>query len=279
VSLIVDPSVVDNQTATLAAAVVEPQSKSPATKEAESFEVPEKFKGKSAEEIAKSYIELEREFGRVRNDVGEYRSLTDRLLAIEEKRVSDLEGAGGKAADSDFTIDPTELLTNPRETLEKWYEHRVKADPVYQKNQERLDRIEGQYDQKEITSAHPDAADITNSPEFHSWVQEHPVRLGIARTAVEKRDITSLDYLLTEYKSKKGTTTEPEPKKQDSEADLARRVVTEKASSGSPTSTRFTGTEVFSRRKLIDLKIRNPEEYSAMQDRILSAYAEGRVTD
>lgn len=274
-SLLIDPvnSGVDNQVASLEGATVEPQVK----QEPEGFAVPDKFKGKSAEDIARSYVELEKEFGRVRNDVGEYRTLTDRLLQIEEKRVKDLEGAGQKTVDK-FEIDAAELLTNPRETLEKWYEHRKLADPVFTEVQERLARIEGQAVQKEVLSRHQDAAEVTNSPEFLSWVQEHPVRLNIARAAVQNQDLDSLDYLLTEYKGKTPRASAPEPK-QESEASRAKRVATESASSGSPTNSRTGGDKVFSRRRLIDLKIRNPEEYAAMQDQILSAYAEGRVVD
>jgi len=242
----------------------------------EEFHVPDKFKGKTPEEIARSYVELEKELGRVRNDVGEYRSLTDRLLQLEEKRANDLEGAGGKRQD-DFNIDPAELLSNPRESLTKWYEHQKKADPEYRSLQQRLDQIEGHYRQQTLTTKHADAEQITNDPDFHEFVKAHPVRLSIAQQAVQNGDVNALDYLLTEYKERKAVP-KPEPK-QDSETDAARRVATEKASSGGPANQRPGGDKVFSRRKLIQLKINNPEEYAAMQDQILLAYAQGRVVD
>jgi hypothetical protein len=244
---------------------------------ANEFQIPDKFKGKSPEEIARSYVELEKEFGRVRNDVGEYRSLTDRLLQLEEKRVSDLEGAGAKV-EAEFNIDPAELLSNPRESLTKWYEHQRKSDPEYRALQERLNAIEGHVKQQVVTSKHADAEQITNDPDFHDYVKAHPVRLSIAQAAVQNGDVNALDYLLTEYKERKGARQEPEPK-QDSETSTARRVATEKASSGGPTAARTGGDKVFSRRKLIQLKISNPDEYAAMQDQILLAYAQGRVVD
>lgn len=242
----------------------------------EEFQVPEKFRGKSAEEIARSYVELEKEFGRVRNDVGEYRSLTDRLLQLEEKRAKDLEGAGAKA-EADFNIDPAELLSNPRESLTKWYEYQKKKDPEFQSLQERLNRIEGHVNTQVMTSKHADAQEITNDPRFHEFVKAHPVRLSIAQQAVQNGNMDALDYLLTEYKERNATS-QPE-RKQVSETEAARRVATEKASSGGPASSRTGGDKVFSRRKLIQLKITNPEEYSAMQDQILLAYAQGRVVD
>lgn len=253
------------------------QNPAPKDQEPTGFAVPEKFKGKSAEEIARSYVELEKDSGRLRNELGEYRSLTDRLLQLEEKRVKDLEGAGGKA-EGDFDVDPAEFLSNPRETLSKWYEYQKKKDPEYRAIQERLNRVEGHVGQQTLKSKHSDAEQITSDPEFIEFVKAHPVRVSIAQRAVQGQDIEALDYLLTEYKERKVVPKEPE-RKENSEVSAARRVATEKASSGSPANPRPGGDKVFSRRKLIQLKISNPEEYSSMQDEILLAYAQGRVVD
>ena len=269
-SLLVDP-VVDNGNKDPNPAV-ESKEKKP------EFDIPEKFKGKSAEEIARSYVELEKDSGRLRNELGDYRSLTDRLLKLEEKRATDLEGAGAKPKD-EYELDPAEFLSNPRETLARWYEHQKKQDPEYQGLQERLNRVEGHIGAQTLTSKHADANELTSDPDFLAFVQAHPVRLSIAQRAVQQQDVDSLDYLLTEYKERKGALRkEPEPK-EDSEINAARRVATEKASSGSSTNARPGGDKVFSRRKLIQLKINNPEEYAAMQDDILLAYAQGRVVD
>jgi hypothetical protein len=242
------------------------------------FTVPEKFQGKTAEEIARAYVELERHTGQLRNEIGDYRSMTDRLLTIEEKRVSDLKGAGGTVQEDEFNIDPTELLTNPKETLKKWYEAQREKDPVFQEVRQRLDRVEGRVNHNDLQSAHADAEQITSSPEFLDWVKEQPFRLRIAQSAVQAQDVQALDYLLTEYKGDKPQGTKTETKR-DSEVDRAKKVTTETASSGVPVQRGKTSDEVFSRRKLIQLKLTNPNEYADLSERILAAYAEGRVVD
>lgn len=268
-SILVDNETADNEIVAEPGTVAEPQAEKPSD-----FAVPEKFRGKSAEDIAKSYVELEKELGRVRNDVGDYRSLTDRLLQLEEKRTRDLEGAG--ASPESMDIDPADFLTNPRESLTKWYEQQKKSDPEYRSLQDRLNRVESHYKTEVVRSKHADADELAQDPDFIAFVQAHPVRLQLAQAAVQQGNVDALDYLLTEYKERKGSRPEP---KQASEASAARRVATERASSGSPAGARTGGDKVYSRRKLIQLKITNPDEYAAMQDQILLAYAQGRVTD
>ena len=50
---------------------IEAEMSVPDTQEKQSFEMPDKFKGKSAEEIAQSYINAEKRLGEVNNQLGE----------------------------------------------------------------------------------------------------------------------------------------------------------------------------------------------------------------
>lgn len=233
--------------------------------------IPDKFKGKSTEEIAEAYVNLESELGRLRNDLGDYRSMTDRFLSLEEKRVADLEQQGQETS---FEIDPTELLANPEKVLSEWQEHARQSDPVYQELQSRLDRIEGRVVQSSFEEQHPDADTITASQEFHEWVQGSRLRTRAAQAAYETKDTEVLGDLLTEYKTGIQADTTQSPK-QNSEVAAARQVSTESSSTGSAVDT----GKRFSRRKLVDLKINNPEEYAARSQEILLAYAQKRVDD
>jgi len=239
--------------------------------------VPDKFAGKSVEEVAAAYTNLESELGRMRNELGDYRTMTDRFLSIEEKRVADL----GQEQAEEFTIDPTDLLANPEKVLNEYYEHRSAADPHNRELQERLDRIEGQVGQSSIEARHADAVTITNDPEFQNWVGSNAFRNRIAAEAVQNRDVDALDYLLTEWKDRNPgaasneATGDTVSQAQQNEVRRAQSVATESSSSG---NTGNTGKR-FSRRKLVELKIRNADEYAARSDEILQAYAQGRVDD
>lgn len=251
----------------------EPQAPAPQNEEPQAPEVPDKFKGKSAEEIASAYTNLESELGRLRNELGDYRNMTDRFLSIEEKRVADLEQAGEQ---TEFKVDPTELLADPEKVLRDNYQHMKQLDPEYNELKSRLDRIEGHVSQSALQQSHADAVDITNSPEFHSWLGDNPYRAQIAQAAVANQDVAALDYLLTEFKGQSGrSASEGSAQQSVSETQQAAAVSMESSSSGNPAGTQ----KRFSRRKLVQLKIQNPEEYAAMGQEILSAYAEGRVDD
>jgi hypothetical protein len=239
------------------------------------FVMPDKFKDKTLEQVAQSYVELEKYQGNLNNQLGDYRTMTDRFLSIEEKRVADLEQAGVEK----YEIDATDLLANPEKVLEEYFEHRKGNDPQYTELQSRLDRIEGQVGNSTLNDRHSDAEAVAGSPEFYAWVQEHPYRQGLAQQAVQNKDVDQLDYLLTEFKGQNPS----QPADNDSDAQqqnelqAARSVSTESTSASGNTSA--ASSKRFSRRKLVQLKINNPEEYSAMSDEILMAYAQKRVDD
>ena len=234
-------------------------------------QIPEKFANKTTEEIVAAYTNLESELGRMRNELGDYRSMTDRFLSIEEKRMEDL---GKASSEDDFHIDPTDLLADPKKVLEDFYETRRAKDPVYAEMQERLNRIESSFGNQNLSQKHPDTEQIVNDPQFQKWIQDNPYRTRIAQEAVQNNDTDAVDYLLTEWKERAGASSSSSDH-QSSELETARRVSTESASSG----TTANKGKRFSRRRLVELKIRNPEEYAARSEEILRAYAEGRVDD
>jgi len=249
----------------------EAENQKPQEEQQNARSIPDKFKDKSAEEIAHAYQNLESELGRMRNELGDYRSMTDRFLSLEEKRVADL---GNAEQSSRFEIDPTELLSNPEEVLDRYYEHRRGADETYAQMQARLDRLEGQVTTNSIQERHPDAADVANSPQFQSWLQEKSYRTRIAQAAVQNQDVEALDDLLTEFKGGVQQSPSQDSNKQN-ELAAAKAAGTESSSTGTTVNT----GKRFSRRKLVELKMRNPDEYAARSAEILRAYAEKRVDD
>lgn len=250
---------------------VEAQTEAP-VEDKPAFEMPEKFAGKSAEEIAQAYVNAEKRLGEVNNQLGEYRSMTDRLLELEEKRVTDLEKGGATEVES-FEIDPTELLANPKEVMDRYYEQRLAQDESYQALQQRIDHIERASIEQQFAEKHPDAAERFNDPAFVEWVQSNPYRANMAAQAVNAQDYNGLDYLLTDYKER--TTAAPTDDRKAQEVQKAAQVATESQSSGSSTNS----GKVYSRRKIVELKITNPEEYRMRAAEFTQAYAEGRVTD
>ena len=242
--------------------------------EGDNFEMPEKFRGKTAEEIAKIYLEEQSYRGKLENQLGEYRQMTDRLLNLEEKRVSDLEKGG--AENVDYDIDPTELLSNPKEVLDAYISNKLSSDESYSQLQERLDAIERQTLQEKFNEKHPDVQQLATDPQFQAWVNANPYRSNMAAQAVQNQDYASLDYLLTDYKERQGDSAAAEPDNQKAnEVRRAKSVVTESSSSGGTSNS----GKVYSRREIVNMKIHRPKEWEARQHEFTQAYLDGRVTD
>lgn len=260
------------------------KAETPAVDQApDGFQMPEKFKDKSPEEIAKSYVELESFHGRqvndLSNEVSHYRNLTDRFLSIEEKRQNDLQSAGPQT--QEIEIDPAEFLQNPRRVMDEYYESRKAQDTEYKVLENRLNQIEGQLGQASMHQAHPDAQQVFASPEFAQWLQSNPQRAMLAQSAVQSGNTDLATYLLSEYKERQSlsqpsqvVTQDPLAAQQQNEIQAAQEVSTETSSTG---NTAGESKPRFSRAKLVNLKINNPDEYERMNDQIVLAYHEGRV--
>lgn len=233
--------------------------------------VPDKFEGKTREEIAEAYLNLEREKGRLANDLGEQRKLVDRVLSLEENR-------NPRQMEEELTvgIDPTDLLANPSGTLDKYFEAREAK--LREQYDAKIRQLEGSMGAQQLQSKHQDAETVTNDPRFLEFVQANPVRTRIAAAAVEEQDYQALDYLISEWKERQPKAAAPTAAKTESKnsaLDAARAASLEGSSSG---DTQSSG-KIFSRTALIRMKLEDPAAYGdpAFQEEVIRAYAEGRV--
>lgn len=238
----------------------EAEAEAPEEDKAE-FELPDKFKGKGLEDVVHSYTELEREFGRRNNEIGELRKLTDELLNLQlsEKK---------KSEEPEYNLDVDSLLDNPNEAISKAVENHPK---IRQFEQERLQaRIDA--DKASFESVHPDWQDIVQSSDFSEWLQESPVRLRMFQEANEKYDYVTGGELFSTYKLVRGAANASASEEKNEKAKQAlKKGAVEKGSS------RGTTKKVYRRADLVNLKLKDPGKYAAMEAEIMKAYAEGRV--
>ncbi len=228
-------------------------------------EVPDKLKGKSMEEVYEMYLNAEKDRSRIANELGEQRKLTDKALSLSQPETAQEE------MEEALSLDPTDLLADPVQTLDKYFESREAR--IRSQYDSRIQQLESTIGQQSLAVKHPDAEQLTNDPEFLAWVAAQPVRQQLANQAVQNMDYGALDYLLSEYKGS-STQSEPAPAKVDHKA-AARAASFEGSSSGESARS----GEIYSRNALIQMKIENPEGYAdpAFQAEIMKAYAEGRV--
>jgi hypothetical protein len=231
---------------------------------APTFDMPDKFKGKSVEDVAESYINLEKESGRRANEIGELRKLTDQIL----QQQIDRGGESAKVEDINDDVGFDEFIDNPVSAVDK----ALSKNPRLQALEASLEKQNREVAHQRMVDRHSDADDVVTSPEFQKWLNESPSRLRSLQRAHTELDADLAGDMLDMYKTTRKVATEEAVTERDAkvQADLKKAVV---ETGGTRTKTERT----FKRAELIRLKMTDPHRYSAMSDEIHQAYADGRV--
>lgn len=225
-----------------------------------------KFEGKDISDILDSYKNLESAYGRMANDLGTQRKLTDRLLDL--KREDDLQS---NAPEPLPKVDGAELLDNPTEALDRYTAAREAR--IRQEYDDRLTQFEAQLQADKFMQKHPDFMTLGQSDDFRNWAQNNPIRSRVAQQAANG-DWDAADALLSEYKEAQKTAAPAA----DAGVDEAKKVALETSAQGNAPDGQSSG-KIYRRADMIDLKINKPHVWAdpAFQAEILKAYSEGRV--
>ena len=222
-------------------------------------EIPDKYKGKSLDDIVKMHQEAEKMIGRQAQEVHEVRSLADQLLKrqLEADKTPDV----GSAPEVDF-------FENPQDSIKRAIENNPAVLEAKQANLE-LKRMKTA---QQLSAKHPDMQTVVQDAGFQEWVKASPVRLNLYAKADAEFDFGSADELLSTYKELKqvrNNNVQEAGKQQKAQALKAAGVV----SSGSGE----VAKKVYRRADLIRLKMTDPDRYEQLQPEIMAAYAQGRV--
>lgn len=248
-----------------------PNGNSTASEQPES--VPEKFKGKSVDEILSSYSHLEKEKGRLAQELGELRKVTDEWIKstlnptnpnAPAPNGATSEGASSTSGKTKYTLD--DFDRNPLEVVEAIIEERTKPlTSALAKTQEERER-ETFFDQ------YPKANEIIQDPKFQEWVQRSENRLNAWAAARQANNWDAIGAFMDSWNDLTEVSSSPAnnaAKVQDAQ------VTTDGVVSGVST----VGKKKIRRSDLIELNMKDPNRYQALLPEIRKAYAEGRVID
>jgi hypothetical protein len=228
-------------------------------------ELPEKYKGKSAIEIAKMHQEAEKLIGRQANEVHEVRSLADQLLKQQlESKARDAQPIE-ESLDEDFFVDPKQAVNRQVE----------KHPAVIEARQAALE-MKKMKTAQQLSAKHPDFATIAQDVGFQDWVKSSKVRLNLFSKADAEYDFESADELLSTYKELKQIR-QVQQSEQTAKADSKAQDAAMKAATVDVGGAGESSRKVYRRADLIKLRMTDPDRYMQMSDEIMSAYAEGRV--
>lgn len=242
--------------------------------------VPDKFwdaeKGEIlVEKLAQSYTSLESTYGRMANDLGTQRKLTDRLLDLKRSDDLRLNGGSPEAAKPKLPeVKGTELLDDPAAVIAKVVETTLQHRDQQAQETAQATAQQSRFDQ--FVAAHPDYETVATSPEFTTWRDEAPSRKRLGAIAA-RGDIDAADDLLTEFKALKAKPVVNDKTPAEKGLEAARNVGLD--SGGQAPGSSATKGKTYRRIDLLKLKQERPDDYysESFQKEIISAYNEGRV--
>ena len=242
-------------------ATAEPTQVEAEVKEEVKDDLPEKYKGKTAAEIAKMHEEAEKLIGRQANEVGELRKLTDEIL---KHQLASKPKEEEQSQDVDFWSDPDTYLNKKLET----------HPDILAARQLQL-QTKMQQTAALLQKNHPDFQEIATSQDFQDWIAKSKVRTELYVRADKDFDYDSADELLSSYKAIKGVKQEVAQQQVKDLADNRNKQL--KAASVDSGGGNETSRKIYRRTDLIRLRMQDPQRYEALGDEIMLAYKEGRV--
>jgi len=227
--------------------------------------LPDKYKGKTVEDLAKMHQEAEKLIGKHAQEVGEHRKFFDDMMKREL-----LQKKAQQPTQEDE--DPNEkFFKKPTEAMDDY----LSNHPTIKQAQEQALIMKAQTAQQQLQQQFPDYVQVIQTPEFKQWVDASPIRQKLYQEADGGYDITSATELISTWKAISGS------KQSDQQTITTKSEETRskslKAASVDTGATGVSSKKRYSRLALQDLLKTNPDKYYANSDEILLAYEEGRI--
>lgn len=223
--------------------------------------VPEKYQGKSLEEVVQMHQEAEKLLGRQSSEVGELRKVVDDYISSQTQ-----QPAPQQYVEPEDDID---YFTDPQAAVNRAIENH----PKIREAQEYSTHYKKQSSLAVLNNKHPDMQDILKDPKFAEWIQASKIRTQLFVQADQQFDAEAADELFSLWKERKTVAQQTvQVEKQ------ARKQQIKAANTGNARgSAEGSRKKVYRRADIIKLMRTDPERYQALSEEILRAYSEGRV--
>ena len=223
--------------------------------------LPDKYQGKSLEEVVQMHQEAEKLLGRQSSEVGELRKVVDDYISH-----SVTTPAPQQYVEPEDDID---YFTDPQGAVNRAIENHPKIREAEQytaqyKKQSSLATLQNQ---------HPDMQDILGDPKFAEWIKLSKIRTQLFVQADQQYDAEAADELFSLWKERKTVAQQT--------ANVEKQARKQSLKAANTGNARGSGEgsrkKVYRRADIIKLMKNDPDRYQALSDEIMAAYAEGRV--
>ena len=222
-------------------------------------DLPEKYRGKSAKEIAEMHQQAEKLIGKQGSEVGELRKVVDDFISTQTLKES-------QTTETPVTSD--EFYENPQKNVNK----QIDSHPAIKEAQKAAQEMKRTATLTRLNSEYPDLETTVQDPNFAEWIKSSRVRSELYNRAEVNFDYDSAKELLSNWSDKKERVAKvAETSKIDKDNQL------KAASVGSKGNNEPVSKKKYRRSDIIKLMQTDPDKYDALSDEIMLAYQEGRV--
>ena len=236
---------------------VEEQQETPEPQEPE---IPDKYKGKTAQELVQMHQEAEKLLGRQSSEVGELRKVVDDY--IQTQLTEDTKEAPQEVEEVDWFTDP-----------DKAVDRAIQNHPKIKEAEALTQQYRASTAMAELQRKHPDMQQILQDANFAEWIKASNVRTKLFVAADQQYDHEAADELFSLWKERQNIVQQTAQVEQQ-----ARKQSVKAASTGNASgSTESAPKKIYRRADIINLMKSDPDRYAALQPEIMKAYAEKRV--
>lgn len=225
-------------------------------------EIPDKYRGKSAEDLVRMHQEAEKLLGRQSSEVGELRQVVDSYIQTQ------LSNQQAPSQQSE-TVDDVDFFSDPEEAVKRAIDNHPKIKEA--------ENISKQYQKttalSQLQQDHPDMQNILTDDKFAEWIKGSKIRTQLYVQADKQYDYEAAHELFTLWKERKQVVQQTATAEKQGRKQAVKNASTGSASGSSETKTR----KIYRRADIIKLMRTDPERYQSLSDEIMKAYQEGRV--
>jgi len=223
--------------------------------------VPEKYQGKSMEEVVQMHQEAEKLLGRQSSEVGELRKVVDDYISTQTTTQAPQQYVEPE--------DDIDYFTDPQGAVNRAIENH----PKIREAQQYTEQYKKQTSLSTLQAKHSDMQTILGDPKFAEWIKASKIRTQLFVQADQQYDADAADELFSLWKERKTVAQQTANVEKQ-----ARKQTLKAASTGNARgSAEGSRKKVYRRADIIKLMKNDPDRYQALSEEIMSAYAEGRV--
>lgn len=225
-------------------------------------DLPDKYQGKTPQEIARMHQEAEKLLGRQSSEVGELRKIVDDFVKTQLATQETATKQVVEEDEVDFFVDP-----------QKAVQRAIDNHPKLREAEQASSDMKKARALAELQNLHPDFSDVIGNPDFGEWVSKSNVRLKLFEQADKGYDTDAANELISTWKERQQYTQNIVA----NEKQERKRQVKSASTGSAGGSGEAPSRKVYRRADIIKLMQKDPDRYMQMADEIGQAYAEGRV--